>query len=281
MRWTNLWMILAFLIFWQAPTFRLAMWGVLVLTVVMLLWRYFWQKRKKQQLKKAYFQKMVLQEYQKRLERSSHEIILRILQKEIKEKFTINNLQIKHDILEGTWNGQKLAVVYLEANKDEVISERDLLAVLRRCYQEGMSLVRILTNGEFTVDSNNLARRFNCNLRLYNGEKLMYLLKNTLLFPSLTEIKTIIKRGKEQRERRSSLIKKEFLKKNRCLGYLVYSLLLLFMAWNRIGFVYLNLIASLTLGGFALTIIIKYFLTEGEENEQEGNQELYFLKKGF
>lgn len=280
MRWTNLWMIFTFLIFWQTPTFRLAMWGVLVLTIVMLLWRYFWQKRKKQQLKKAYFQKMVLQEYQKRLERSSHEIILRILQKEIEKKFMIN-LQIKHDILEGAWNGQKLAVVYLEANKDEVISERDLLAVLRRCYQEGMSLVRILTNGEFTVDSNNLARRFNCNLRLYNGEKLMYLLKNTLLFPSLTEIKTIIKRGKEQRERRSSLIKKEFLKKNRCLGYLVYSLLLLFMAWNRIGFVYLNLIASLTLGGFALTIIIKYFLTEGEENEQEGNQELYFLKKGF
>lgn len=280
MRWTNLWTIFTFLIFWQTPTFRLAMWGVLVLTIVMLLWRYFWQKRKKQQLKKAYFQKMVLQEYQKRLERSSHEIILRILQKEIEKKFMIN-LQIKHDILEGAWNGQKLAVVYLEANKDEVISERDLLAVLRRCYQEGMSLVRILTNGEFTADSNNLAQRFNCNLRLYNGERLMYLLKNTLLFPSLTEIKTIIKRGKEQRERRSSLIKKEFLKKNRCLGYLVYSLLLLFMAWNRIGFVYLNLIASLTLGGFALTIIIKYFLTEGEENEQEGNQELYFLKKGF
>lgn len=267
-------------LFWFFPSFLLMMGGLGVLTAGMFYRRYLRCQKEDLRLKKACFAKISFREYEKRLEKASHETILQILQEEIGKQFMLGRLVIKQGILEGEWHKKKLAIVYLEV-QNGLVAGRDVLGVIRRCYHEGMTIVRIFTNGEYEEGASHWNQLFNVDLRLYNGKMLAYFLKNTLLFPSVSEVTGIIEREKSCRQRKLGLIKKELLQKTRFSGYLMYSMILLMMAWYNIGIVSLNVLAGLILLGFALFVIIKNAFFQGEEDEQESDYALYFAKKGF
>jgi hypothetical protein len=270
------------LLFWFAPTVKIVLGGMIVVFAVIVLWRFSKQQREDLRLKKACFRKIARREFQKRLEKTSPEVLLKILQEEIFKKFKIDNLEINNGILEGRLWGEKLAVVYLDVNGEEFVTTREVLSVGRKCFQQGFSQVRIFTNGEFDLalrEGENFVSLLpsEVNLKLYNGEKLQCLLKKTLLFPSVSEIKEVIDCEKLERQKKVLAIKKEVLKKKRITGYLLYSCLLFFMAWLRLGAVYLNMIAGLILLGFALIITLKKF----QVGEKEKSNTAYFSKEDF
>ncbi|MDD4665214.1 MAG: hypothetical protein PHC81_01455 [Clostridia bacterium] len=269
--------VILLLLFWYAPTLNIAFWGIIVFFVVMVWGRISKEQRESRQLKKACFQKIAVREYQKRLERTPHEVLMKILQEEISEKFEVRGLKINNGFLEGRLFGEKLVVAYLDVNREEVIAMREVQSVVKKCFQRGISQVRIFTNGDSPPAVSNLGQCYELNLRLYNAEKLQYLLKNTLLFPSVSEITEIINCEKLKRQKKMSVIKGEILKKKKVSGYLLYSLLLFLMAWLRLGVVYLNIAASLILLGFALMIIIKNF----QLREKEVTSAAYFQKEGL
>lgn len=269
--------LLSLMIIWHAPTLWIALYGVIALGVL-LVWRRS-AKRKKEdaRLKKSCYQKIAEKEFSKRLEKTSPEIISRLLGEEITRNFPVENLHMNKGLLEGIYHGKKLAVAYLEVNGGEDVSTRELFMVVRRCFHEGITQLRVFTNGDYGVSAANLQQRYDLDLRLYNKEKLMYLLKSTLLFPSLSEIKTIIDRDKVRKYKRLLTLKKGMLDKSKFTRYVAYSLLLLFMAWYRIGIVYLNIIAGLVLLGFALTITIKKIIAALDSQENEP----FFKREGF
>ncbi|MGI6587498.1 MAG: hypothetical protein ACOX2N_01675 [Peptococcia bacterium] len=255
---------ISLLFFWFAPTLKIVLGGMIVVFVVMIFWRYSRQQRESLWLKKACFQKVANREYLRRLEKISPEVLLKILQEEICKKFKVKSLEIRDGFLEGSLWGKKLAVVYLDVHGEEFVTTRKALSVARQCLQQGISQLLIFTNGEFDSalrDEEYFVSLlpFAVNIRLYNGEKLQQLLKHTLLFPSVSEIKEIIDCEKLQRQKKLFIIKKEVLKKKRITGYLLYSCVLFFMAWLRLGAVYLNVFVGLILLGFALIATLKSF----------------------
>lgn len=267
-------------IFWFFSSLFLAAGSLVMLTAGRFYWRYIQQKKEDRRLKKACFEKITLREYEKRLAKTSPETILQILQQEIGRQFPVEKLSIKQGILEGEWKKKKLAIVYLEAH-DGLVAGRDVLQAVRKCYQAENTIVRIFSNGDFEDGVNHWSQLFNVDLRLYNKNRLAYFLRNTLLFPSVTEVKEIIEHEKSCRQRKLSLVKKELLRQNRFSGYLLYGLFLLFLAWNKIGIVVLNLFAGLVLLGIALFVVMKNIFYQGREDEQEIDNALYFAQKGL
>lgn len=269
----------AFLLFWWSGSLLWGLTAWFLFLVGLAYWQH--QKRKKAnlRLKKACYEKLAWREYQKRLAQTPHESILRTLRKEIIAQFRLHELSLKNGVLEGEWQRKKLAITYLEAHNG-LVSGREVLAAVRKCYHEGNTLVRVFSNGEYEEGADRLKQLFNLDLRLYNGRRLAYLLKNTAFFPALSEIKDIIDREKRSQQRKKTLDKMELWGKKRFFGYLLYSLVLLFMAWFRIGIVPLNLLAGITLLAFAFIVILKnYFLPV--KNEEEENDEAYFAKNGL
>lgn len=267
-------------LFWFIPSLMLTLGGMAILTVVVFYQRYLRCRKEDLRLKKACFAKISFREYENRLEKASLETILQILRAEIDKQFRLGRLVIKQGILEGEWQKKNLAIVYLEASNG-LVAGRDVLGVIRRCYHEGMTIVRIFSNGEYEEGVSHWNQLFNVDLRLYNGKMLAYFFKNTLLFPSVSEVTGIIEREKSCRQRKLGLIKKELLQKTRFSGYLLYSLFLLMLAWYNIGIVSLNVLAGLILLGFALFVIIKNIFFQGKKDEQESDFALYFGKNGF
>lgn len=270
------------------PAFLLSWWSAsLVLGII--TWFLFlgglayWQARKRKKanlrLEKACYEKLAWREYQKRLVQTAHESVLRTLRREIIAQFRLSELSLKNGVLEGEWQGKKLAIAYLEAHNG-LVSGREVLATVRKCYHEGNRLIRIFSNGEYKEGADRLNQLFNLDLRLYNGRRLAYLLKNTAFFPAVSEIKDIIDREKRSQPRKKALDKRELWGKKRFFGYLFYSVVLLFMAWLRIGLVPLNLLAGITLLAFAFIVVLKnYFLPM--KNEEEENDEAYFAQNGL
>lgn len=270
-------LVLFLLFFWYAPTLNIAFWGFIVTLAVIVFWRLSRQQRKYLQLKKSCFQKVAVREYQKRLEKTSHEVLLEILREEIKKKFAVSSLEISNGFLEGRLLGEKLVIAYLDVDREDTASTREVLAVVRKCFQRGISQVRIFTNGDFAPASFNPGQCYQISLRLYNGDDLQYLLKNTLLFPSVSEIKEIINYEKLKRQKKMSSLKKEILKKQKVTGYLLYSLLLFLMAWFRLGIVYLNIVAGIVMLGFALLTLIK----NSQVREKERAEIASFSREDF
>jgi hypothetical protein len=267
-------------IFWFFSSLILAAGSLVMLTAGRFYWRYYQQKKEDRRLKKACFAKVTFREYEKRLAKTSPETILQVLQQEIGRQFPVEKLRVKQGILEGEWKRKKLAIVYLEAHGG-LVAGREVLQAVRKCYQAENTIVRIFSNGDFEEGANRWSQLFNIDLRLYNKNRLSYFLRDTLLFPSVTEVKEIIEHEKNRRQRKLSLVKKELLRQNRFSGYLLYGVFLLFLAWNKIGIVALNLFAGLVLLGIALFVVMKNFFLQGKEDEQEIDNELYFAKKGL
>lgn len=269
----------ALLISWWSESLVLGLTAWFLFMVGLAYWQLGKRKKANLRLKKACYEKIAWREYQKRLEQTAHESVLRVMRKEIIAKFRLNELSLKDGILEGGWHGKKLAIAYLEAHNG-FVSGREVLAVVRKSYHEGNTLVRIFSNGEYEEGADRLKQLFNLDLRLYNGQRLAYLLKNTVFFPSISEINDIIDREKRSRQRKMNLLKIELWGRKRFFGYIMYSLVLLFMAWFRIGIVPLNFLAGITLLAFAFIVVLKNYFLQAK-NEEEENDEAYFAKNGL
>lgn len=269
--------VLSLIIIWEASTVWTALWRVTALGVLLVLWRKAKQKKEYACLKKSCYQKTAEREFMKRLGKTSPQIIIKLLGEQITRNFPVGSLYLNKKILEGVYNGKKLAVAYLEVNGGEEVSTQELFVVIKRCFHEGIFQLRVFTNGEFNENTVDLQQYYELDLRLYNKEKLMYLLKSTPLFPSISEIKTIIDQDKAKKRKKLQILKKGMLEKNKLTRYLTYSVLLLFMAWYRIGIVYLNIIAGLVLLGFAVVTIIKTISITLKSPENES----YFKREGF
>lgn len=274
---TVVFLILLLLFLWYIPSFDIAIWGIVILFGLMIFRRYSKHKKKYLQIKKACFQKIALREYKKRLEKTTPDIVLNILKGEISKKFQVSHLKTNNGMLEGRLLGEKIMIAYLDVHGEDIVTKREVLSVIRESMRRGISQIRIITNGDFNADVTDLGKRYELNLRLYNGDKLQYLLKNTYLFPSVSQIKEIIHSEMFKRQKKLAILKKEIMKKRKYTDYLFYGLLLLLLAKLGLGAVYLNLIAALILGGLALINIF--------ENIQAGEKiidpEIYFQKEGF
>jgi hypothetical protein len=273
-------LLFSLLAFRFSPSFPPALVLIGLLTAGLLSWRILLRRKEDARLKKACFEQVAFREYEKRLAKTVPEVVLRILQDALERQFPIRRWRWVEGMLEGEWKGRRLAVVYLEAHGGNVAG-REVLAALKKCFHQGAEIIRIFSNGEFEEDSCRWQQLFNVDLRLYDGKRLAYFLKHSFLFPSVTEIKEIINQEKGRRQKRSSIIKKELMKKTRFSGYIAYSGLLLGMAWYRIGPVLLNLLAGLVLLGFALYVVIQNARAGEREGEEAANPELYFQKNGF
>lgn len=269
--------MLFFILLWLLPSPSLAILVFAISFALLIFRRYIKRKREYTRLKKACFQRVAVREYQKRLEKLAPDVLLSLLQDELSRKFEINDLKVNNGLLEGRFLGEKIAVAYLHAHGEEIVTKREVLAVLRKCLQHGFTQVRIFSNGDFVNNLWDLTHYHELNLRLYNGDKLQYLLKNTFLFPSVSQIREIISLEMSKRRQKLSLIKMEITKKKKYTGYLFYSVLLFLMAWLNLGVVYLNLIAGLILLGLALT----NFLQSLRVRETELEPEIYFQREGF
>jgi len=270
---TVLFTFLSLVIVWKSSTMRVALWGVLIIAIVIIIFRYFEQKKENKQLKKNCYKKIAEKEFWKRVEKVQDDKILMLLGKEIEKKKLATHIKTNEGMLEGILNYKKLAVIYLEVTGEDMVATKDLMSVIRRCIQEGIQQVRVFTNGEFGDNAMNLKQRYDIDLRLYNSDKLIYLLKNTFLFPSLSEVEDIINHKKAKRQKRLNLIKREILERKHFGSYIMYSVILLLMSWYRIGVVYLNILAGISLLSLAFALIIK------ELKIQES--ETYFEKEGL
>ncbi|MFA6662561.1 MAG: hypothetical protein WCS56_05965 [Bacilli bacterium] len=274
---TFIFLFLLLLLLWFIPSLRIAVWGIIILLGLMVFLRYSKQKKRYIQIKKACFQKIADREYNKRVEKTSPDTLLGILNEEISKKFRISHLQLNNGMLEGRLLGEKIVVAYLDVHGEDIVTRREVLSVIRESIRRGILQIRIFTNGDFNADVSNLEKRYELNLRLYNGDMLQYLLKNTYLFPSVSQIKEIINTEMYKRQRKVAILKNEIMKKKKYSGYLFYSLLLLLMAKLGRGAEYLNIIAGLILLFFAITNILKNMQDRGKTLEPD----IYFQKEGF
>lgn len=261
----------------NAPSPSLAILTVALIFMLIVYRRYLKRERELLRLKKVCFQKIAVREYQKRLEKISAEMLLDILQKELCRRFNLSTLKLNHGLLEGRFWGEKIAVAYLDVDGEELVSRRQVLAVVRKCLGQGITQVRIFTNGEFSITQADFAQYPELNLRLYNGEKLQYLLRNTALFPSVSQIKEIISSEMCKQQKKLTLIQKGIIKKKKYAGYFFYSLLLFLMVWLEVGVVYLNLFAGIIILGFAVINLIRNL----SAREIQPEPEAYFQKEGF
>jgi hypothetical protein len=195
------------------PSLNIAIWGIVILLGLMIFRRYSKQKEKYLQIKKVCFQKAAVREYKKRLEKISPDILLGILNEEISKKFRISPLQLNNGMLEGRLLGEKIVVAYLDVHGEDIVSKREVLSIIRESMRRGISQIRIFTNGDYNADVTDLGKRYELNLRLYNGDKLQYFLKNTYLFPSVSQIKEIINFEMFKRQKKLAILKKEIIKK--------------------------------------------------------------------
>jgi hypothetical protein len=267
-------LILSFIILGKSKTYKMALWGIAFVVILLVVLHYFRTKKENLRLKKYCYKIVAEKEYSKRLENATPDFIIRLLGNEIRNRFQVSDFKIVNGILEGIIHNRKLAVVYVEVTGDEEhVPTRELMTVIRRCISSGIEELRIFTNGKYGPSSANLKQRYNLNLRLYNAEKLMDILKNTPIFPTLAEVKKLIDQEKFQRRKKLSLIKKEILEKKNFFSYIGYSIVLLLMSWYGIGIKYLNFMAGLILLGFAMAIVWKVIkANEGESDtfEKEG-----------
>ena len=172
---------------------------------------------------------------------------------------------MKDNYLQGTLDGEKLALAYRYYEQDEVMSTQEMIALLRECERQKITWVRVFTNTDTSVKAKGLGERFGLDLRINDGAKLLTLLQESPLYPTDFEIEAIIKKESAKRLRRLAILRNEAVRGNKYLTYFIYSGLLLGMAWLRIGFFYLNVIFGLVLLGLGFTSLVKAWPRKEED----------------
>lgn len=211
---------------------------IIVVLIISLQIISYWEIAK---LKKLCRERTREVEFGKRVDKTSPAEILLFLRERIVNYFKIDLLEVKDQSLEGIYKGEKLGLYYRHLEQDEVLQTQEMIALLRECKQKGITQVRVFVNTDFSAKAKGLGERFEVKLRTYNGQQLKRFLADSALYPSLFEVDTLIRRESEKRQRRLVIFKKEAVRGNKGLTYLIYGGVLLAMAWYKIGYVYWNM----------------------------------------
>lgn len=192
--------------------------------------------------------------FRKNLERTPPLEVLQQLGELVAQSYGVTDLQLNGNYLQGTYQGEKLALLFSHYEQDEVMTTQEMIAFLRECKQQGITQARVFVNTDFSPKAKGLGERFELELRTYNGRQLLRFLQESSLYPSKYEIETLIKEESAKRMRRLAILRREAVRGNKFFTYLVYSGVLLSMAWFRIGYLYLNL-------SFGLILLVLAFLS--------------------
>ncbi len=252
-------------IFKASDTLGQSLPGIFFLIVIILIGRQFWSFAETGRMRKICQQQIARKEFLKRLERASSSEVLQYLAEKIVQEYDVTELEMKDNYLQGTLDGEKLALAYRYYEQDEVMSTQEMIALLRECERQKITWVRVFTNTDTSVKAKGLGERFGLDLRIYDGAKLLTLLQESPLYPTDFEIEAIIKKESAKRLRRLAILRNEAVRGNKYLTYFIYSGLLLGMAWLRIGFFYLNVIFGLVLLGLGFTSLVKAWPRKEED----------------
>ncbi len=252
-------------IFQASDTLGQSLPGIFFLIVIILIGRQFWSFAETGRMRKICQQQIARKEFLKRLERASSSEVLQYLAEKIVQEYDVTELEMKDNYLQGTLDGEKLALAYRYYEQDEVMSTQEMIALLRECERQKITWVRVFTNTDTSVKAKGLGERFGLDLRIYDGAKLLTLLQESPLYPTDFEIEAIIKKESAKRLRRLAILRNEAVRGNKYLTYFIYSGLLLGMAWLRIGFFYLNVIFGLVLLGLGFTSLVKAWPRKEED----------------
>lgn len=252
-------------IFQASDTLGQSLPGIFFLIVIILIGRQFWSFAETGRMRKICQQQIARKEFLKRLERASSSEVLQYLAEKIVQEYDVTELEMKDNYLQGTLDGEKLALAYRYYEQDEVMSTQEMIALLRECERQKITWVRVFTNTDTFVKAKGLGERFGLDLRIYDGAKLLTLLQESPLYPTDFEIEAIIKKESAKRLRRLAILRNEAVRGNKYLTYFIYSGLLLGMAWLRIGFFYLNVIFGLVLLGLGFTSLVKAWPRKEED----------------
>jgi len=263
--------LLAFLVFgvfafWMASGYGEMFRNLLLVTAALFVTAYIFNKKEYTRVVEECRNKLAEREFNKRLDKTTGEDVLRILRDKITDAYpAVRDLELKEDMLTGLYENEALAVIYRYVDDEETVGTRDVLYLLHECRRQGIKEVRIFTNGEFGKKAGLLGERYNINLRLYNGFTLKRFIKGSDIYPSNSEIETLLKRESEKRERKIALIKKEILQRNKFKNYLIYSIVLFMLARFGIGNFYWNVSFGLLL----LIMGVSSLLLYREKKEEE------------
>lgn len=252
-------------IFQASDTLGQSLPGIFFLIVIILIGRQFWSFAETGRMRKICQQQIARKEFLKRLERASSSEVLQYLAEKIVQEYDVTELEMKDNYLQGTLDGEKLALAYRYYEQDEVMSTQEMIALLRECERQKITWVRVFTNTDTSVKAKGLGERFGLDLRINDGAKLLTLLQESPLYPTDFEIEAIIKKESAKRLRRLAILRNEAVRGNKYLTYFIYSGLLLGMAWLRIGFFYLNVIFGLVLFGLGFTSLVKAWPRKEED----------------
>lgn len=253
--------------FWLAADLWQA--GTNVLLVIML-WipaAYLLRRRDDRELLKSCRAKIAADEYARRIDAAEPEDVLAALEKRICAAFPVRFFERKDYLLLGVYKEEKLAVIYRRRLNNDLVETRDMMQALYDARAQGAVKVRVFTNTEFALKAENLGERFGLEVKLYNGERMQKMLRESPYYPTEAELDTALKRESEKRLRRMTIFKKEALKKNKTRNYILYGLVLLVMGRFGLGNLYLN-------SSFALIMLVLAVLSF--LNKENGSEEVVF-----
>lgn len=264
-RFLLLYLFLSLLILWKTSSFSQAAGGMALLFIIMLVVARYRYKKELELLKAKCHQGLVEREFTKRLDKKDEQQILELLGHQLAHIYPLMNMELVGDRLEGSYQGERIAVLYQHLGEGEIMETREVMYSVREMRQLGFKRIRVFTNGDFSVKSDLLGERYDVDLKLYNGVKLMQLLKETSLYPTEAEIEIMVRREMEKRNRKLYLIKRQMLQKSKTWNYLIYSLFLYVLTWYEIGYVYWNLFFAILMLGLSLWSL----LAGGSKEEDE------------
>jgi len=246
----------------QAATFVQA-WPPIVLIIAALLAGLqlikAWELAKYRRICQA---RIRINEFNRRLDGASRAEILHYLGDKAAGSYGMASLKIGRQALQGTYQGEKLAIYYFHLEQDEVLATQTMVGLLRDCRQKGVGQVRVFVNTDFTPKAKGLGERFEIKLRTYNGQQLVSFLADSPLCPSTYEVESIIKRESAKQQRRLAILRREAVRGQKGLTYLIYGGVLLNMAWFKIGYPIWDL-------GFGLLMLALAMLSLRQNRAQE------------
>ncbi len=253
-------------VFRHAGTFREALLSLAFLLILLVMCIRAVNSRRYLRIKQCCHQALLEKEFLKRLDSTLLSEILYCLKEELARKFPIEGLAVSEGYLAGHYQGQKLAVFYKHVTEEDMLEAKEVEPILKHCLANHIYQVRIYTNKEFSPRILTLRERYpGVSFKVFNGYALRIVLKDNYLLPTEEEIKSIIEKEITLQRKKLDIIRKQAFKSEKYVSYLIYSVVLLCLAWLKVGVYYLNLFFGLLLLVLAVFSIINSIKKEEEE----------------
>lgn len=261
----NLIVVLSVVILWKAGDFQQVILAFTVLGGLLIYWLRIANKRVLANQKRICYETLAEAEVKRRLDKADTREILGLIMEKIQAKYPVFNLIWVNEHLEGEYRDEKIAIYYQYTIDEGVLETRDVLAILRECRQNGIKQVRLFSNGAFSPKAAEISERYEIEARFYNDMQMKAFLADTRLYPSAAELESMVRREYNKRQRKITIIKKQAFQGNKFVHYLIYSFILFWSAWFKIGLVYVNLTFAVILLLLALRSFQAKFVRPEDE----------------